>query len=65
MACGFEVNAPQSLEFLFEDHQIPPPTSKPEPLEIQRESGHELSNRMVEPGLDDYNEWLNLDYQTF
>lgn len=65
MACGFEVNAPQSLEFLFEDHQIPPPTSKPESLEIQRESGHELYSRVVEPGLDDYNEWLNyLDNQT-
>ncbi|CAH2053873.1 unnamed protein product [Thlaspi arvense] len=68
MACGFEVNAPQSLEFLFEDHQNPPPppVSKPESLEIHGQSYQELCSRMVEPGIDDYNEWLNyLDNQTF
>ncbi|KAL0857678.1 hypothetical protein Bca101_062832 [Brassica carinata] len=68
MACGFEVNAPQSLESLFEDRQIPPPTSKPEDsLEIHGKSDHdELCSRMVEPGLDDYNEWLNyFDNKTF
>ncbi|ESQ48743.1 hypothetical protein EUTSA_v10021926mg [Eutrema salsugineum] len=67
MACGFEVNAPQSLEFLFEDHQIPsPPIPKPESLEIHGQSYHELCSRLVEPELDDYNEWLNyLDNQTF
>ncbi|VVA97419.1 unnamed protein product [Arabis nemorensis] len=60
MACGFEVNAPQSLEFLFEDHQIPPrPISKPDSLAIYREPDHELCSRMVETDLDDFNEWLN------
>ena len=66
MACGFEVNAPQSLEFLFEDRQIPPlPISKPESLEIHMQSHDELCSRMVEPGLDVYNEWLSyFDNQT-
>ncbi|CAH8381530.1 unnamed protein product [Eruca vesicaria subsp. sativa] len=65
MACGFEVNAPQSLEFLFEDRQIPPLyMSKPESLKGQRQSDDELCSRMVEPGLD-VNEWLSyLDNQT-
>ncbi|KAF8048230.1 hypothetical protein N665_2598s0002 [Sinapis alba] len=59
MACGFEVNAPQSLESLFEDRKIP------QAREIHGESDNELCSRMVEPGLDDYNEWLNyFDNQT-
>lgn len=67
MACGFEVNAPQSLESLFEDRKIPPPISKPDSVEIHEKSDHgELCSRMVEPGLDDYNEWLNyFDNQNF
>ncbi|KAL0717085.1 hypothetical protein Bca4012_066407 [Brassica carinata] len=66
MPCGFEVNAPQSLEYLFEDHQIPfLPISKPDSLEIHRQSDAELCSRMVEPGVDVYNEWLNyFDNQT-
>ncbi|CAH8359870.1 unnamed protein product [Eruca vesicaria subsp. sativa] len=67
MACGFEVNAPQSLEFLFQEYQLlQPPVSKPDSLEIYKQSDHESCNPMVEPGLDDYNEWLNyLENQTF
>ena len=66
MACGFEVNAPQSLESLFEDRKLPPPISKPDSLEIRGKSDDELCRQMVEPGLDDYNEWLNyFDNQTF
>ncbi|CAN8259573.1 unnamed protein product [Cochlearia groenlandica] len=67
MSCGFDVAAPQSLEFLFQDHQIPPTLtiSRPESLEITGPSDHELWTQMVEPGPDDYNEWLNyLDNQT-
>ncbi|CAA7016265.1 unnamed protein product [Microthlaspi erraticum] len=66
MACGFDLNAPQSLEFLFEDQQIPPPTAAnpEESLDIQREEGQELPNQTVEPGQDECNEWLNLDYPT-
>ncbi|KAG2305759.1 hypothetical protein Bca4012_085329 [Brassica carinata] len=67
MACVFEVKAPQSLEFLFQDDQIPqPPVSKPHPREIHKQSDHESCDRMVEAVLDDYSEWLNyLDNQTF
>ncbi|XP_009124676.2 transcription factor MYB10 isoform X1 [Brassica rapa] len=66
MACGFEVNAPQSLESLFEDRKVPPPITKPDSLEIRGKSDDELCRQMVEPGLDDYNEWLNyFDNQTF
>lgn len=66
MACGFEVDAPQSLECLFDDSQIPPPISKPDSLEIHgKSSDHEFWSRLVEPGFDDYNEWLSfLDNQT-
>ncbi|KAF8045423.1 hypothetical protein N665_4961s0001 [Sinapis alba] len=66
MACGFEVNAPESLEFLFEDRQIPHlPISKPDSIEIYMQLEDELCSRMVEPALDVYNEWLNyLDNQT-
>ncbi|KAL1204819.1 Transcription factor MYB10 [Cardamine amara subsp. amara] len=69
MACGFEVNAPQSLECIFQDHHIPPPPpppiSKPESLEIHGESDLELWSQLDEPGLDDANEWLNyLDNKT-
>ncbi|KAJ4898137.1 myb domain protein 10 [Raphanus sativus] len=66
MPCGFEVNVPQSLEYLFEDRQIPPPPiSKPDSLEIHRQSHDELCSQMVEPGLDVYDEWLNyFDSQT-
>ncbi|KAL0787783.1 hypothetical protein Bca101_004029 [Brassica carinata] len=66
IACGFEVNAPQSLEYLFEDRQIPPLSiSKPDSLEIHMQSDDDLCSRMVEPGLDVYNEWLSyFDNQT-
>ncbi|XP_010465061.1 PREDICTED: myb-related protein Zm1-like [Camelina sativa] len=65
MACGFEVNAPQSLECVFGDSLILPPISKPDLLEIHGKSDHEFWSRLVEPGFDDYNEWLNfLDNQT-
>ncbi|WZZ29412.1 hypothetical protein YC2023_012813 [Brassica napus] len=50
MASGFEVNAPQSLESLFEDRKVPPPITKPDSLEIRGKSDDELCRQMVEPG---------------
>jgi myb proto-oncogene protein len=66
MACGFEVDAPQSLECLFDDSQVPPPISKPDSLQTHgKSSDHEFWSRLIEPGFDDYNEWLIfLDNQT-